>query len=88
MQALQIFRNIGVFTGFPQIVDAALRGLGARTCEREDIYHRDGPLDALTMRDVGVCRESQDYCSSVDAPASAAQHLHRIADAARWRLPR
>jgi hypothetical protein len=40
------------------------------------------------MRDLGLRREYQDYASSADVPPAAAGRLHRIADAARWGLPR
>jgi hypothetical protein len=86
-QALQIFRNDVLPHAFSQIVDAALRwGLVTGTRQREDDHHHVGPLDAVTMRDIGVYREHQDYSCPVDT--SVAQRLHRIAEAARWGLPR
>ena len=86
--ALQLFRNGLLPNALAQSVDAALRrGLRARTRERDDGHHRTGALDALTMRDLGVRREYQDYSSWADVPVFAARRLHRIADAARWGFP-
>jgi hypothetical protein len=87
--ALQIFRTGVLPHAVSQIVDAALRwGLVTGTRQREDNHHHAGPLDAVTMRDIGVCREYQDYSSRADVPVPAAQRLLRIADAARWGLQR
>ena len=83
--ALQIFEKVLPPDAFAQTISAVL-SVGARLYGR--VQHRAGPLDAVTMRDVGVRREYQDYSSSADVPTSAARRLHRIADAARSRLPR
>jgi hypothetical protein len=87
-QALQMFRDAVPSDVLLRIVEAALQGRRAPTRERHDIHHQAGPLGAPAMRDVGPCREAQDYRSSVDVSTSEAQRLHRIADAARWVLPR
>jgi hypothetical protein len=87
--ALQILRNGILPYAFSQIVDACLGwGLARSTSRRKDKHHRTGPLDAATMRDIGVYREYQDYSYPVDVSVSAAQRLHRIAETARWGLPR
>ncbi|HYZ26225.1 MAG TPA: hypothetical protein VE597_04905 [Geminicoccaceae bacterium] len=86
--ALQILRNGILLHAASQIVDAALGwGLATATRQREDSHHRAGPLDVVTIRDIGVRREHQDYSCPVDVSGSAAQRLHRVAEAARWGLP-
>jgi hypothetical protein len=87
--ALQIFRNDVLPRAFSQIVDATLRwGLASGTRQSQDSHQRAELLDPVTMRDIGLHREYQDYSCPVDVSASAAQRLHRIAEAARWGSPR
>jgi hypothetical protein len=88
-RAAQTFRIAVLPITLLRIVDATMRvAFGARTRKRQADRHRAGSLDAIAMRDIGACREYQDYACSADAPASAAMRLHRIADATRYGLPR
>lgn len=87
--ALRAFRAAGPPDAVLRFVDAALSwGLGARTRERDEDRDRAGPLDVATMRDIGACREYQDYAPSARVSASAARRLHCMADSARCGLPR
>jgi len=87
--ALRAFRAAGPPDAVLRFVDAALSwGLGARTRERDEDRDRAGPLDVATMRDIGACREHQDYAPSARVLASAARRLHCMADSARCGLPR
>jgi hypothetical protein len=86
--ALQIFRSAVLPDAVLRFVDATLRwGFDARTRERDENPLPASPLDAVALRDIGARREYLDYSSAAGVPASAARHLHRIADAARWGLP-
>jgi hypothetical protein len=70
-------------------VDATVRmGFAAGARERRAGRHRTTPLDAATMRDIGACREYQDYGCVAEALVGTGQRLHRIADAVRCGLPR
>ena len=99
--ALPALRSVVLRDAFSQIARTVLR-LGAATqaregdhpyrrarpLDRDDRRSRAIPLDATIMRDLGLCRECLDYASPVAVPAAAAGRLHRLADAARWRMPR
>jgi hypothetical protein len=88
-QALRIFRTSVLPDAVLRFVDATLRlGFDAPPREQDKNRYRAGPLDAATTRDIGARREYQDYSSSAGAPPAATRHLHRVADAIRWPLPR
>ena len=42
------------------------------------------PLDGGTLRDIGACREYQDYASSAAVTAGSNRRLHHLAEATRW----
>ena len=87
--ALQTFRTGGLHGAVLRFVDATLRrGLDARTREQDEDLDRAGPLDVVTMRDIGARREYQDYAPSARNPASAARRLHHIVYSIRCGLPR
>jgi hypothetical protein len=87
--ALRTFRAGGLPDAVLRFADAALRwGFGARTREQEENRDRAVSLDVATMRDIGACREYQDYAPSARVSASAARRLHCMADSARCGLPR
>ena len=87
--ALRAFGAAGLPEAVLRFVDAALCWrLGTRPREQDKDRDRVGPLEVATMRDIGACREYQDYAPSVRAPASAARRLHGIAASAKCGLPR
>jgi hypothetical protein len=87
--ALSTFRARTLPASLVRFIDAAvLIGFAARTRERRAGRHRTGPLDAVAMRDIGACREYQDYGCLAGALVGTTQRLHRIADAVRCGLPR
>jgi hypothetical protein len=87
--ALRIFRANVLPDAVLRFVDTTLRWeFDVRPRKQDKNRYPTGPLDAATTRDIGARREYQDYSSSAGVPAAATQHLHRIADAVRWRLPR
>jgi hypothetical protein len=88
-QALRIFRTAVLPDVVLRFVDTTVRwGFDVRLRKQDKNRYPAGPLDAATMRDIGAHREYQDYSSSAGARAAATRHLHRVADAVWWRLPR
>ena len=89
VHALRTFRAGGLHDAVLRFVDATLRwGFDAHAREQDEDRDRAGPLDVATMRDIGACREYQDYAPSARVSASAARRLHCMADSARCGLPR
>lgn len=87
--ALTTFRSGTLPATLVRFIDAAVRmGYAAGTRGRRADRHRTVPLAAVAMRDIGACREYQDYGCVAEALVSTAQRLHRIADALRCGLPR
>jgi hypothetical protein len=87
--ALRAFRAAGLPDAVFRFVDGALRWrLGTRPREQDENRDRAGPLDEATMRDIGACREYQDYAPSARVAASAARRLNCMADSVRCGLPR
>jgi hypothetical protein len=87
--ALPTFRTGALPATLVRFIHAAARmGFAVGTRERQAGCDCPVPLDAVAMRDIGACREYQDYGCAAKAPVGTAQRLHRIADAARCGLPR
>lgn len=86
--ALRSFRTDGLPGVVLRFIHAARMEFAAGTREGRADRPRTVPLDVTAMRDVGACREHQDYGCVARAPSGTAKRLHRIADAVRCGLPR
>jgi len=86
MASTELVSRMGILADvIRRIVDAVrpYDGFAARRSMRKFGHHPGGSLDADILRDIGACREYQDYSALAAVSARSNGRLHRIAEAAR-----